>query len=115
MVDESGSSVRYEYDALGNVTSVTDPSGAKRQFTYERRFNRVATARDPNGSVTTYEYDASGDMTRAAGPLGTEAKFSYNSFGQLLTATNAEVAVTAIAYDGAGFYVPSIRSAMRRR
>jgi RHS repeat-associated protein len=86
--------VTLTYDALGNVTSVTEPEGARTDVRadaqdqlypyevtkdaaalrlrtttrYDPRFGRVIRRTDPNGSVTSYAFDAFGRLAAIAEP-----------------------------------------------
>lgn len=82
------------YDALGNVTSVTEPEGARTDIRvdaqdrlypyevtkdaagiqlrtvtrYDPRFGRVIRRTDPNGSITSYAFDVFGRLAAVAEP-----------------------------------------------
>ena len=126
--DPKGNGTSWTYDSLGNVLTVTkfSPSGASvdsnkgtqaltstTTYTYESRFNQVATKTDPDGNETTYDYgdatsNPSGNVvsitypTTAAG-TATES-FTYNSSGQTLTDTTPD-GVTQNTYDGSTSYL----------
>jgi YD repeat-containing protein len=47
----------YAYDAVSNLSEVTDPQGGKTTFEYDAE-NRLSSRTLPNNVVTTYTYDA---------------------------------------------------------
>ena len=73
------------YDAVGNVTSVTDP----------------------HGSVTHYGYDAVGRVATISDPGGTTSE-SYDGAGRLVTSTESSNVTTYTYYDPAGNAVRTI-------
>lgn len=46
----------YQYDAAGNVTSLTDPTSQVTRFEYEPKFNRVAKITDARHGLTRFAY-----------------------------------------------------------
>ncbi|GGJ97687.1 hypothetical protein GCM10010123_29630 [Pilimelia anulata] len=100
---------RYTYYRTGEIRSVTDPTGAYSESTYdeldrltsvtqvERRPARaelttlmtytpagdLATVTSPTGAVTTHRYDAAGDRTGTTSPNGVTIGFGYDQFGRL--------------------------------
>ena len=77
---QSGHVTAYEYDALGNVTAVTDAMGGK----------------------TAYEYDALSRITKVTSPMGAKSTFAYDSLGNITSFTDAGDNTTAYAYDAKG-------------
>ena len=97
-VNDAGSAMTaYARDAMGNVTSVTrclpqqspcaetNPGAVTTRFTYEPRFNQVATVTDAMNHTRTMGYDSNGRMTTVADGLNNITTFTYNVAGQLLT------------------------------
>ena len=73
---------RFTFDAQGNVTTITDPAGNLRRFTYEPTFNRVTSITDPLGNLTQFAYDVNGNPTTITDPLLNRTTVTYNGFGQ---------------------------------
>ena len=62
MGDQTGYTVNYTYDALGDLATLTDGSGNLiAQYTYDA-VDRLARQDDGNGTYTTYAYDAAGEL-----------------------------------------------------
>jgi RHS repeat-associated protein len=57
---------RYEYDALGNLTVVTQGTQT-RSFGYSS-LGRLMSASNPESGVISYEYDESGNLAKKIGP-----------------------------------------------
>ncbi len=83
-------------------------------YTYEPRFNQLASETDPNGNVTTYDYgnatsNPGGSLqsitypTTAAGTA--HESYTYNSMGEVLTDTAPDGTVTKNVYDPATGYL----------
>ena len=119
---ETGAIVRYEYDAAGRITAVTDPVGneVRREYTARGRLSRliyadgssvfytydaggrVVTVTDEEGGVRRFGYDAAGRVTAVTDPLGNTHRFSYDAAGNLVDETDARGLRTRYAYDARG-------------
>ena len=86
-------SLKYGYDAAGNVTSKVDqPLEAETSYAYDA-LNRLAEFNPPGEGATSYGYDAAGNRTEAGGTT-----YSFNALNQL----TEDSAGTTYSYDGAG-------------
>ena len=72
--------VTSEYDAKGNLISVTDPNGNKTSYTYDDRNNLISET-DALGNKTTYEYNADNQLIQLTDAEGHVSKYSYNKAG----------------------------------
>ena len=92
------------YDPLGNVASVTRLAGTNEAvtttYTYEPRFNQLATVTDPLMHTTTYGYDDAGRLVTITDPLQHQTTLTYNARGQLTSIVDALQHTTAFAYSG---------------
>lgn len=79
------------YNALGLPGSLTERSGASWSFTYDARGRRTAATRTVNGVAvsTTFAYDGFGNLTQVAGPEVTQT-LVYNVAGRLLASRSSE-------------------------
>lgn len=80
----------YVYDRLtGNLVTIREKGlNLETTMTYDNRFGRVTSIKDPNGAVTSFTYDARGRLTSMTEPLeqGTQpprptVTFSYSDAG----------------------------------
>lgn len=60
--DPEGYLTRYAYDAKGNVTKITNPSGATIEFFNFNAFNQPGRVKDARGNYTLYKYNATGNL-----------------------------------------------------
>lgn len=70
----------YAYDAQGNLSAITDPSGETTRFTDYDAAGRLLSLEDPVGLVMTYRYDARGrliELTRGAETM----RWQRNAYG----------------------------------
>ena len=90
------------YDALGNVTSVTNGLGQTTTYSNYTGLGEPQQVTGPNGDTTNYTYDARGRVvTQTTHPNGTAATWSYtyDGFGLLATETTPDNEVTTWARD----------------
>lgn len=119
--DAAGKSWAAQYDARGNMTKRTGPTGLVENWTYDAG-NNVLSQTDTTGVVTSYGYDPAGrvvsevkdgqqrlyvwngDGTLASStdPLGRFTAYAYDPLGRLLTQTSPGGALTRYEYDAAG-------------
>ncbi|KTE42969.1 MULTISPECIES: DUF6531 domain-containing protein [unclassified Sphingopyxis] len=103
--------VKFTYDASGNVASVEDPAGKLTTYTYDASGN-VLTATDANLNVVTRTYSAKNELlteTRTGSDKTGETvnhttRYVYNSLSQLRYIVSAEGHVTEYEWSGANQY-----------
>ena len=102
MTDALGRTTAYQYDAKGNVTSITRLSGTGQavttSFTYEPAFNQLESITDPLNHTTTFGYDAKGNVTTVTDAENRTSTFTYNGAGQLRTAADPQGHTWTYAY-----------------
>ncbi|MGE5576723.1 MAG: DUF6531 domain-containing protein, partial [Syntrophothermus sp.] len=87
IVDPNGNRVRLDYDASGNLATVTDPVGRQLRFTYSNGL--VSSVTDPAGRVTRYTYDAQQRLVEVIDPAGHRSTYTYYPDHKLATKTDA--------------------------
>jgi YD repeat-containing protein len=95
----------FVYDAMGNLTSKTEPSPFSyvTRFEYESVFNQMTKMTDANGRVTTRQIDpANGNRLAETDPLLQTSRWTYDSHGNVLTETDKRLHATVHAYDAFG-------------
>ncbi|MDO3623198.1 RHS repeat domain-containing protein [Ralstonia pseudosolanacearum] len=119
------STTQYAYDAVGNLTQITDPRGLVTTLTYDalgRRtkvqgppatpggavptvvFNydgqdRVRQVTDPRSLVTAYTVDGLGNTTQQQSPDTGTINATYDAVGNLTSRTDARGKTTTYRYD----------------
>ncbi|MFD9097136.1 DNRLRE domain-containing protein [Streptomyces collinus] len=88
VVNAKGDSISYEYDNVGNVTKVIDPS-------------KNATA-DTTDYATKTDYDLDHRVTVTTDAAGKTTKKGYDKDGLVVSATDAENNTTLVTYDERG-------------
>ncbi|MEQ1748976.1 MAG: hypothetical protein ABL974_06110, partial [Prosthecobacter sp.] len=93
--------IETAYDAVGRVTSVTDPLGYTNRSFYDAA-GRVIASFDALDQPTLSTYDAGGNVLTLTNALGQTTTNSYHALGHLLTTTDASDIVTQFGYDIVG-------------
>lgn len=110
VVDPSGASTTYRYDAFGNIVGETDAMGGVSTATYDE-LGRVTSTVGPLGNLpgadpatdrTSYTYDAYSSITKVVDPQGNTATATYDDVGNLLSSTDASGHTTAFTDDANG-------------
>ncbi|MGW3983876.1 LamG-like jellyroll fold domain-containing protein [Streptomyces mirabilis] len=96
----------YQYDAAGNVKSVTDPLQHTTTDLYDQ-LGDLAQTTDANNGVTHTEYDANGEVQSRTDPEGGQSQATYDYLGRPLTATSLERYPTATALTTNNSYTAS--------
>jgi len=99
ILHSSGKSVTFARDALGRITSVTDPMGSIQRYTYDGNGD-LRRHTDAAGHVTRYDYNRSHGLLRITDPLNrTVARNEYDDSGRLIRTTNADGRVINFSHD----------------
>jgi YD repeat-containing protein len=62
--DPKGRITAYTFDANGNITQATNPSGSTGTYANFTTFNHPGKVKDPNGNYAVMKYDARGNLTQ---------------------------------------------------
>jgi len=77
------------YDALGNITSETNPLGGTVSAKYNANSELLALT-DPRGNTLNYTYNSNGELTSIAYPAGTTQQFTYDPVGNVTHFVNRD-------------------------
>ena len=104
---------QYEYNALGNVTKITDPLGRVTSNAYDAneidllsvyQRNPAGASTDPDGQnadlISSYTYNSQHEPLTATDSAGQATVRTYTPEGQLWTVTNARNEQTTYTYGG---------------
>ncbi|HKP95220.1 MAG TPA: DUF6531 domain-containing protein [Fibrobacteria bacterium] len=99
-------SIRYEYDAAGNLTARINGENELTTYKYDG-LDRLIEIKDVLGGLTGFEYDGMGRRIRASYPNGTRTETRYDASGRVAELTHFNGAGTVLdrfqyAYDGIG-------------
>jgi RHS repeat-associated protein len=112
--DANGNVLQYDYDANGNLITLTYPDGKKVTYTYDAD-NRLATVTDWVARVTQYTYDADSRLVKTVRPNGTVQTQTFDAAGQLTgladtASDHSTIVQCAYTYDAAGKRLATTRS-----
>lgn len=130
--------VTRQFDARGNVTSITDRLGRTESYEYEPLFNNVVKETDKLGHVTLYSYDLKGNLTsytevtrqenftttfgysdqgektHTIDPLGRTTRFDYDAQGNMTALIDPLGNRSTFEYDGIGRQTATSDPLLRR-
>jgi RHS repeat-associated protein len=76
----------FQYDEVGNLTSVQDPRGNATTFAYDNR-NRRTSATNPapfNTQITRWEYDSGSNLTKEIRPDQSFRRVEYDALSRVI-------------------------------
>jgi len=91
----------YTYDALGDITSTTDPLGHTSTATFDANGNQTSST-DALGQTTTTTYGPMSEITSHTDALGRVSSATYDGSGNPLSATQPSGAKIQMSYDSVG-------------
>ncbi|QLE55646.1 pre-peptidase C-terminal domain-containing protein [Nostoc sp. TCL26-01] len=106
MVDQTGATTNYLYNAAGRLAELTNTSGGRIiAYTYDGA-GRVVREDNGNGTYTTYGYDAVGQTTsvvnyKADASVNSRFNYTYDNLGRKTSLTTLE-GTTTYGYDAIG-------------
>jgi RHS repeat-associated protein len=98
--------VQYDYDALGRLTTMTDPLGKTQTYGYDQLGNQTSTTLQ-DGRTSRVSYDTVGEQLSATDATGARTESTYDPRGQLITATQIVRGTTPAAYTTKFGYDPA--------
>ncbi len=102
ITDPAGKSKTYTYDASGNLLQVTEPGSLATFYTYDvlNHLTQVSMTRGGTTQTRTFTYDSSTQrLTQATTPEAGTVQYSYNDDGTLQSKTDAMGQQTQYTYD----------------
>ena len=100
----AGDSVTYTYDALGNLTAISNGLAQTVSYSSYNGLGQPGRVTGINGAITDLTYDARGRITRVRTyPNGTAAdtSYTYDAYGSVTKVTTADGVATNYLYDSA--------------
>jgi RHS repeat-associated protein len=113
ITDPVGRFITLAYDAIGRVSSMTDPLNQVWHYTYEGTPGVTAapgltTITDPKGGVTRYSYINPGRIVSVTDPRGNVVKqITYDANGRVASQTFADGGTETYSYQLSGTIVTS--------
>ncbi|WP_342006436.1 DUF6531 domain-containing protein, partial [Citrobacter sedlakii] len=100
LTDCSGYRTRYEYNRSGQVTAIHREEGLSQYRAYDER-GRLVSLKDAAGRETRYEYNIAGDLTAVIHPDGSRQTTAYDAAGHPVSTTGGGL-TRQMEYDAAG-------------
>ena len=99
--DTGARRTRYTYDALGRLTSETNPSLDVTSYTYDALGN-LTSLTDAEGNTTRWVYDNLNRAVEETNELDATRYYAYDALGRLVQQVDRRGLVTEFAYDNLG-------------
>ncbi|WP_027709889.1 polymorphic toxin-type HINT domain-containing protein [Zooshikella ganghwensis] len=77
-----GAETRYEYDAIGRLVKITDPSNQVRQFAYNSLGQKIADHSEET-ETTRYQYDSHGNLVKQIDASGRVVQLEYDQLNRV--------------------------------
>ena len=112
MVDQTGFTVNYRYDAAGRLSGLTDVShNPIVTYSYDAA-GRLVRKDNSNGTFTTYQYDADGNILHLVNnapdaSINSRFDYTYNVLGQRTTMATVDGTWT-YSYDATGQLIHAV-------
>ena len=112
MVNQTGFTVKYAYDADGRLSELTDGGGHMIvAYTYDAD-GRLSRKTNGNGTYTTYAYDADGNLLHlvndtSGGAVNSRFDYTYNALG-LETSEATQAGTWTYTYDADGQLIHAV-------
>ena len=74
--------IKYTYDALGNLRTMTSPDGYVTRITYDK-YGRKVKVEDPSSGIYSIAYNASGNIENIVDARGKKTTFTYDEYNRL--------------------------------
>ncbi len=97
LTDALGSTVRFDYDHLGDITAVTAPDGAVFRHEYDA-VGRLVAAIDPTGATVRKAYDVDGRLVELTDADGGTMRRTLDVLGRTVESVAADGAITRWTY-----------------
>ncbi len=91
----------YAYDAVGNLSSITDPLSNVTGQSFDA-LNRLIQVAAPLSSTTGYGYDSHDNPTSVTDPRGLATSYVYDGLDNLIQVSSPDTGTTVYAVDDAG-------------
>ncbi len=91
----------YAYDAVGNLTGITDPLNRLTANSYDA-LNRIATGTDADNGLIQYGYDGQDQLTQVTDPRNLVTQYTRDGLNNLNQTQSPDTGTTANSYDTAG-------------
>lgn len=75
-------STQFKYDALDNLTEVTDPKGLKTTYTYDG-LGQMRTTTSPDTGTTQRTYDEAGNLKTSTDARGVTTTYAYDALNRM--------------------------------
>jgi len=90
----------YQYDALDDLTSVSQNSSRPRTFAYDS-LARLTSANNPESGTTAYAYDSDGNLLTRLDARNTTTTYTYDQLNRVISKVYSDTTPpVTYAYDG---------------
>ncbi len=112
IIDRNGNTTQLSYDAVGRLTTVTDPAARRLYFSYANGSSFLVTGVTSDAGLSlSYAYDTQGRLIQVTNPDTTIYTFQYNSQSLISSVTDQNGKILeSHTYDSIGRGLTSVRA-----
>lgn len=107
-INAAGSLTQLVNDAVGNLTSQTDPNAnPPKAHTYDP-LDRLSETMDALSGMTSYDYDVNDQLVQVTTPNNASTQYIYDDWGNLLKEISPDRGTLTFGYNDAGNVISQI-------
>jgi len=98
VINPDNTFAQYQYDAAGNISSITDTAGKSTAFEYYP-YRRLSAITQPGNVTTSFIYDLQGNPASVTNAENQRTAYVYDDAGSVVSRSSPDTGTTTFDYD----------------